>query len=109
MDGKQAAITAAKAAIVSGNKTIHRLEGQIADKQRLKDAVPHTEGNNNMTQKEEGYQKQIDGFKAEQKQAQTELDAAQKTLTDTLPKWPDNIPLESLTLDPGGAAPAAKP
>jgi chromosome segregation ATPase len=98
-DQKQATVDGAKSTIASSTATIQKLDAEIADTQRRKDAVVYTEGNNNQTQKKAAYQKQIDEFNSQRASAQTELEGAQKTLKDTLPKWPENLPLESLTLE----------
>jgi tetratricopeptide (TPR) repeat protein len=110
VDQKQSATTAAQTAVRNGTATVNKLTSQIASLQAQKDAVLYTEGNNNQTQKKDAFQKQIDQATTEQSKAQQTVDEASKTLTDLAPKWPDNIPLEQLTLGaPAGTVVAVTP
>jgi tetratricopeptide (TPR) repeat protein len=113
VDGRQTTVTTAQATATSAAAAIQNLQSRIASLQRQADAVPHTEGDNNMTQKKAALQKQIDDLEAKLPPEQKKLEDAQKTLTDTQPKWPENVPVESLTLQSSGdggpsAAPAGK-
>jgi tetratricopeptide (TPR) repeat protein len=104
VDAKQKTVDAARVTINSDTKQIGSCDSQIAALQRLRDAVVYTEGENNQTAKKAAYQRQIDQLDAQRAQATKEIDTNQKTLTDTLPKWPDNVPIESLTLPSAGGA-----
>jgi hypothetical protein len=55
------------------------------------------EGDNNLTKKRDALQKQIEELGTERETTAKEAQEAQKTL----PKWPENLPVESLTLATG--------
>ena len=105
VDKKQTTVNEAQSTARDSSAQIRRLDSQIADTQRQKDAVIYTEGNNNQTQKKDAFQKQIDQLNVERSKAQKELDGAQKTLAELKPKWPEEIPTDQLTLAATVAAP----
>jgi predicted nucleic acid-binding Zn-ribbon protein len=101
-DAKQRALAQAKSTITKDTGTIRGLDGQIADLEQQRNAVPHSEGDNNLTQRVAKYQRQIDALDAERTAAQKELDAAQSSLADVQPKWPDKVSVDTLALSSGG-------
>ena len=98
VDKRQQALTTALLGIQTNAAAVHKLEAQIAVTQRQKDAVLYTEGDNNQTQKKDAYQRQIDQMNGELSKVQKELDAAMKSRDEVLPHWPEEIPVDQLTL-----------
>ncbi len=98
VEKKESTLASAMSTIKTDAAAVRKLDAQIADTQRQKDAVLYTEGNNNQTAKKEAFQKQIDQLTVQRDKTQKELDTAQKTLDDTKPKWPETVPTDTITL-----------